>query len=107
MRNYRRLVLSLIFCAAFWCNPGRADLADALDVPPGTIITSAGGTPWFAQTVTTHDGVDAAQSKVELNTWQSTLQLTVNGPLDLSFFWKLSYPLQSVSGSLGFSINDV
>jgi alpha-tubulin suppressor-like RCC1 family protein len=101
-------------CVFFWllisggllCNPARADLADALDLPAGTQITSVGEAPWFAQSTITHDGVDAAQSGAGSENQDCSLSLTVNGPQDLSFFWKLTSSDQG-SGLVVFYLDGV
>lgn len=68
---------------------GGGALSDALDVPAG-VFTSGGKTPWFAQFLVTHDGVDAAQSGMVGHLEQSWMQTTVIGPGTLSFWWKVS-----------------
>ena len=45
---------------------------------------------WFAQTMTTHDGVDAAQSGPIADNQSSTLLSSIMGPGTLSFWWKVS-----------------
>ncbi len=52
--------------------------------------TAGGDVPWFAQTQTTHDGVDAAQSGVITNGQESWIQTTVIVPGTLTYWWKVS-----------------
>lgn len=53
-------------------------------------ITVGGQIGWFGQTATTHDGVDAAQSGPIKNSQNSILDVTVAGPVTLTFWWKVS-----------------
>ena len=53
-------------------------------------FTASGHAPWFGQTATTHDGVDAAQSGVIGDSQSSTMKTTVTGPGTISFWWKAS-----------------
>jgi hypothetical protein len=63
-------------------------LNDSLDT---TLPVSTGGQiGWFGQTATTFDGVDAAQSGPIKNNTNSFLDMTVVGPVTLSFRWKVS-----------------
>ena len=64
-------------------------LPDSLDVP-WTTVTDGGQVGWFGQTNVTHQGSDAAQSGSVGNSQVSWMELTVNGPLTLSFWWKVS-----------------
>ena len=66
---------------------GPRSLEEALD-HPGLVWTATGNSSWFAQTATTHDGVDAAQSGSISANQSSALQTTVTGPATLSFRWK-------------------
>lgn len=54
------------------------------------IFETSGDAPWFGQTVTTHDGIDAAQSGDVADSEASHLQATVEGPSLLGFWWKVS-----------------
>jgi M6 family metalloprotease-like protein len=70
-------------------NVAPVTLADALDSP--ALIWSVGGTAgWSAQSVTTHDGTDAANSGDINHNELSHVQTTVTGPATLSFWWKVS-----------------
>lgn len=57
---------------------------------PSLTWTTGGDTPWFAEAVTTHDGVAAARSGDLSHNQASVLQISLNGPGDGSFFWKVS-----------------
>ena len=47
-------------------------------------------TGWFAQTATTHDGADAAQSGPITHMQDSWLETSVTGPGTLTYWWKVS-----------------
>jgi len=64
-------------------------LATALD-GPGLAWTTGGNVPWFAQTTTTHDGVDAAQSGQITDDQESWMQTTLTGPGTLTYWRKVS-----------------
>jgi peptidyl-Asp metalloendopeptidase len=68
---------------------GAPSLGDVLDAP-GYIWTTGGNVPWFAQSAVNHDGVDAAQSGTIIRNQQSYLETIVNGPMNVSFWWKVS-----------------
>lgn len=51
---------------------------------------SGGDAPWFLQTNTTHDGVEAAQSGDITDSQTSWVEVTVSGPATLSFWWRVS-----------------
>ena len=57
---------------------------------PGLVWTTGGNAPWFAQTATTYDGVDAARSGAITDSQESTMQTTLIGSGTLSFWWKVS-----------------
>jgi arylsulfatase A-like enzyme len=61
-------------------------MAGALDNP--LTWNSGGDSPWFAQTGTTHDAVDAAESGSLGQDQTSWVETTVTGPGNLSFRWK-------------------
>ena len=63
-------------------------LADALDT--SGVVTTGGAAPWFGQSVTTHDGVDAAQAGTIGDGESSFMESTVIGPKTISFWWKVS-----------------
>lgn len=65
-------------------------LAAAVDQPASTKIVPFGYGDFFNQAVTTHDGVDAAQSGAVDHEEYSGMEFTVNGPAQLSFQWKVS-----------------
>lgn len=47
-------------------------------------------TPWFGQTLVTHDGVDAARSGAIGDNAQSNMAFTVTGPIAVRWWWKVS-----------------
>ena len=53
-------------------------------------FTGGGAKPWFGQTATSHDGVDAVQSGAIADNETSWFQTTVNGAGQLSFWLKIS-----------------
>lgn len=61
-------------------------LSDAIDTAALPII---GGSSWFGQTQTTHDGVDAAQSPFLQDNQFADLSVEVSGPDTLFFWWKV------------------
>ncbi len=68
-----------------------ATLEEALDAP-GLTWATGGYTPWFSQTVTNHDGFDAAQSGPPLpdnNCVSSWIETTVTGRVSVVFWCKL------------------
>ncbi len=77
-----------------------ANLEDALDTP-GLTWTSgdSDGAPWFLQTATTHDGVDAAECGGLTNSYsQSWLETTVTGRVAVLFWWKSVSPGGAYAG---------
>lgn len=46
--------------------------------------------PWFGQSVTTHDGTDAARSGAITHSGQSNMAWNVTGPAVLRYWWKVS-----------------
>ena len=71
---------------------GAVSFPDAMDQPTLTFAFS-GNMSWIPQTVTTHDGVDAAQSGAITHNQTSGMQTTVTGPGTFSFWWKVSSEL--------------
>lgn len=65
-------------------------LSEAVDLPTSVKIVPFGYRDWFNQSLTTHDGVDAAQSGAIGNNEYSGMEMTVNGPTTISFKWKVS-----------------
>jgi hypothetical protein len=63
-------------------------LNEALDT--SLPIATGGQIGWFGQTATTSDGIDAAQSGPIKNNQNSLLDVTVVGPVTLTFWWKVS-----------------
>lgn len=67
---------------------GGSSLGDALDAPQLTWTTD-GDAPWFSQTATTFDGVDAAQSGPVGEFGESWIETTISGPGQLRFRWRV------------------
>ncbi|MGN6642717.1 MAG: LamG-like jellyroll fold domain-containing protein, partial [Verrucomicrobiota bacterium] len=82
---------------------GESDFSAALESPTLT-WTTGGNTSWFTQSSETHDGEDAAQSGAISDDEESWLETTVNGPGNLSFWWKVSS--EGGSDYLEFYIDD-
>jgi len=51
---------------------------------------NANSTKWEAQTVVTHDGIDAAESGIITHGQESWMATTVGGVTNVSFWWKVS-----------------
>ena len=65
-------------------------LAAALDTT-GLTWSTGGNAPWEGELVVTHDGTDAAQSQTISDNEESWIETAVvNGPGQLSFWWKVS-----------------
>jgi M6 family metalloprotease-like protein/uncharacterized repeat protein (TIGR02543 family) len=79
-------------------------LAESLDAA-GLTWTLSGNGNWFAQSNTTKDGVDAAQSGAIGNDQNSSMDTTVTGPGTMTFWWKVSS--ESTYDFLRFYINGV
>jgi subtilisin family serine protease len=77
-------------------------LPEALD-QPALVVTSTGLDPWLGQTVTTHDGTDAARSGPIVANGQSVMETTITGPGMLTFWCKVSS--ETSYDILSFSIN--
>lgn len=80
----------------------KPSLTQALDDPNRTWITG-GSAPWTGQFVTTHDGLDAAESGAISDREESWMETTVTGPGALSFWWKVSS--ESNFDNLRFYVN--
>jgi subtilisin-like proprotein convertase family protein len=65
-------------------------LSEAVELPPSAKIVPFGYADWSSQSLTTHDGVDAAQSGAVGNDEYSGMEMTVTGPTTISFHWKVS-----------------
>ena len=78
------------------------DLPTALNTP-GWTWTNNGSAAWFAQTNTSHDGFEAAQSGLVANGQSSTLQTTITGPGTLTFWWMFSPLTSPFPNTLSFS----
>ena len=62
------------------------DAADRCDLT----WTTGGASNWFSQTAVNHDGFDAAQSGRISTNQHSWMETTVTGPVQVSFWWKVS-----------------
>lgn len=75
-------------------------LGEALD-NAGFTWTNSGAVEWVAQTNTTHDGIDAAETGDIRDNQYSILAIGLAGPGELSFWWRVSsekdYDLLDVS----------
>jgi len=79
-------------------------LADALDTP-GFTWTNSGNANWFSQSITTKDGIDAAESGNITHSQSSTMETAVVGPGTMTFWWKVSS--ESGYDYLRFYLNNV
>ena len=77
-------------------------LAEALDAPL-LIWTGDGDGDWVGQSVTSHDGFDAAESPPLADFQLAGLLTTVTGPGTLSFWWKTSS--EAIFDYLAFELN--
>ncbi len=64
-------------------------LSESVDSPQ-LIFTTTGDAPWFGQSDEFYYGGSSAQSGLISENQQSVLQTTVNGPANISFYWKVS-----------------
>ncbi|WP_146853852.1 S8 family serine peptidase [Brevifollis gellanilyticus] len=62
-------------------------LAQAIDVVDA--VSSSGSAPWFGQTAMAHDSVDAARSAPVKDNLDTAFSLTVQGPGELTYWWKV------------------
>jgi hypothetical protein len=65
------------------------DLGNGVDAPT-LPWTTGGDAPWFVESTTTHDGVDALQAGHITDSQSSWVETTVVGPGALTFWWKVS-----------------
>lgn len=80
-------------------------LNQALDID-ATVVSSDGSAKWFAQTNISHDGQHAARSaEIGRNTASSMRMFITNGPVTVSFWWKVSS--ETNNDTLTFSIAGV
>ena len=64
-------------------------LPEALDAP-GLVWTTGGDVNWFGQTAVTHDNEDAARSGAIGDDGTTWIEVEVNGPGTLNFWWRVS-----------------
>lgn len=76
--------------AIFFILPADPDLSTAVEQPSNLKIVPFGYGDWFRQTVTHHDGVDAAQSGAVNHDEYSGIEFTVVGPTRMTYQWKVS-----------------
>lgn len=79
-------------------------LPKALDTD-ALVVSSRGSPRWIGQTNLNHDGVSAAQSAVIGNNTASSMRMWVEGPVTVSFWWKVSSAADH--GTLSFSAGSV
>ncbi|MCX6878583.1 MAG: hypothetical protein NTW21_32930 [Verrucomicrobia bacterium] len=65
-------------------------LADAIDQPAATVLTSSGAATWAREISNTHDASDAAQSGVIGNSESSSMEAVFTGPGTLTYWCKVS-----------------
>ncbi|MGZ4964793.1 MAG: hypothetical protein ACXWC8_19725, partial [Limisphaerales bacterium] len=76
-------------------------LCGAIELPPvflpvalntsNVVVSSRNAAQWFGQTSVMHDGSSAARSaRIGSNTASSMRMLVTNGPVNVSFWWKVS-----------------
>lgn len=65
-------------------------LSTAVDLPISDKIVPFGYENWFSQSLTSHDGLDAAQSGAIGDNEYCGMEMTVTGPTTISFKWKVS-----------------
>jgi alpha-tubulin suppressor-like RCC1 family protein len=104
---FKAIVQFLLFVALFM---GECELraqpdsiGAGIDYASGIYSTSTRDTPWKTQTQVTHDGVDAIQSGAIPNNGRSVIYTSVEGPAEISFWWKVSS--QPNADYLGFYID--
>jgi hypothetical protein len=78
------------------------DFPTALNTP-GWTWTNSGSAAWFAETNTSYDGVEAAQSGLINNGQSSALQTIVTGPGTLTYWWMFSPLTSPFPNTLSFS----
>jgi alpha-tubulin suppressor-like RCC1 family protein len=103
--SYQVVVSNALGCAS--SSPAAltvlTSLPEALNAPD--LSWTTGSNAWFAQNMTTHDGISAGQSAPITNNQQSSLQTTVSGVGVLGFWWKVSS--EEWFDTLSFSIDDI
>jgi subtilisin-like proprotein convertase family protein len=78
--------ISLI-CQVLGADPA---LATAVEQPLSAKLVPFGDADWFSQTITSFDGVDAAQSGSIGHDEFCGMEMTVEGPTKIQFRWKVS-----------------
>ena len=88
---------------AHW-TAGAPSLGEALGVTD-LILATGGDAAWFAQSTDAHDGVSAARSGAIGDNGTSVLQTEVEGPAEVSFWWRVSS--EEGYDELSFLVDDV
>ena len=78
-------------------------LPDALDATNLVWITG-GAADWFGEPWAAHDGVDAGESGIVMDSQEAWMETTVTGPGTLTFWWQVSS--EADYDLLVFSVND-
>jgi hypothetical protein len=93
--------------------PSGSTLSDALETSFN--ITTGGDADWFSQNTVFYNDLDAAQSGIISHNQETWMKTTVNGPVGIRFYWKVSsengydmlefYIDDSLQGSISGSID--
>ena len=70
--------------------PDTTAFSEALDLVPEQSFSSSGDFAWISQTDRSYEGMDALQSGAITHLGTSCFETSVNGPVTLSFYWKVS-----------------
>jgi hypothetical protein len=92
LQNANELVVTMGSAHTAVANYG-ISIGQAVDNTSLTWTTGGDGGGWYGQTTTSHDGVDAAQNYDISHNQSNWVQTTVQGPGNLSFWWKASSEL--------------
>jgi len=65
-------------------------LLEAIDFTGRAFVQNAGAEPWFTQSAVSNDGVDAARSGNIDDNQSSLFSVTIAGPANISFRWRVS-----------------
>ncbi|MEI7956690.1 MAG: hypothetical protein WCJ66_16110, partial [Verrucomicrobiota bacterium] len=86
LRRSSVVVVLLVAC----CMRVAAQVDEAVD-NPGLVFTGSGsGGYWSVDTTQSHDGVGSARSGAIIGNQTSSMNVTVQGPANLVFWWKVS-----------------
>lgn len=87
-----RWIVGVALCAALSLGRGAeatGEVGEAVDAP-GLVWRNDPVHPWFAQSESTHDSVDAIRSGAMTNNSISWVEADVTGPGRISFWWRAS-----------------